>query len=309
MKVAVCVASYRRPEGLKTLLDSLSHMKKERCEIYVFVADNDPTLSEAKKLVDDNANAWPFPIFCEIEHQAGISYARNKNLDMVKNSKIEFDYIAFTDDDIEVSYHWMDDLIRTSLLHEAEVVCGNCEPLFEIKPTKEVLESPFYTDNFSVSCTGSVINSGGTCNLLLKSDVINKMGYNLFDPNLAKIGGSDVELFTRIIQNGFKAVSCSTAVTYEMFPKERLTLDWVKKRYYRYGGSYCYILVNTMPKKTAAKIIIKKCILFPVRFIRAKIKPSIVNECKLLHEKGFFKAFLKKEYYEEYKCSSSNHSN
>lgn len=299
MDIAICVATYKRPKGLKKLLDSIEKMKCNSGEIYVFIADNDPLAYEGKKTVDTQEKSWSFVVECEIEPESGISFARNKALQMVKDSKIDFDYIAFTDDDIEVSHQWIDDLIRTAKLYNADIVCGRNEHLFESQPSVEILTSPFYENHLNGG-TGTPIITGGSGNIIFIKGIFDFFGYSPFNHDLAKIGGEDVEFITRVLQHNYKAVQCVSAITYEMFPKERLTLDWVKKRYIRCGGSYCYILLNTMPRSKACKVIIKKTILYPFRILKTKLKPTIHNQCELLHEKAFFKALVKKEYFEEY---------
>lgn len=301
MNVAICVCTYKRPDGLKNLLNSLQKLEMKSGSYKLFVADNDAVVHEGFNFIQDYGSRYDFEILCEIEGRPGISFARNRTVSMVKKSGIPFDYIAFTDDDIEVSSLWIRDLIETLDIYDADIVCGKSEPRYEYKPDPEVLFSPFYHDYYNNFPTGAMIVSGGTNNMLMKYDVIKDEGEELFDPRLATVGGEDADLSIRLINKGFKMVRCAAGVVYETFSADRLNLEWVFSRYYRYGTSYGFLTRKNFGDKKFLYITFKKSLLFPFRYIRALIFPTVRNKCGLRMEQGYFSFVLRGYLHQEYK--------
>lgn len=301
MNVAICIATYKRPDGLKRLLDSFAAMDYGAEKFAVFIADNDAAGADGLAFVERNRASYPFKIFCEVENRPGISHARNKSLAILKDSGWPADYVAFTDDDNIVSPFWLSDLVRTSQVYGGDIINGKCEPLFEVTPDPSILYSSFYLDNFGSPPTGTAVNSAGTNNMLVRRAVFDKMGYAPFDPALATFGGEDVDFVTRLLQNGFRLVQCACGTVYETFPADRLTEEWILKRYYRGGCSYGWILKNRMGGKAFVVGVVKKAVIFPVRYLKAKFQPTSQNKSKLAESYGFFNYVLTGRLYEEYK--------
>lgn len=301
MKVAICIATYKRPDGLKGLLDSFAAMNYPMIDLAVCIADNDPAAAEGLAFVTRNRASYPFEIFCEVESRPGISHARNKSLTILKESGWAADYVAFTDDDNIVSPFWISDLVRTSRIYGGDVINGKCEPLFEETPDPSILYSSFYLDNFGAPPTGTDVRSAGTNNMLVKRAVFDKMGYAPFDAALATFGGEDVDFVTRMLGNGYRIVQCACGTVYETFPADRLTEEWILKRYYRGGCSYGWILKNRMGAKAFVTGVFKKAVVFPLRYLKAKYQPTSQNKSKLAESQGFFHYVLTGRMYEEYK--------
>lgn len=102
MHIAVCVATYLRPEMLAGLLEKLSLQETGGCFSFsVTVADNDE--SESARIVVANAVArLPIPISYCLEPRRNISHVRNK---AIANSA--GDLIAFIDDDEVPPKDWL----------------------------------------------------------------------------------------------------------------------------------------------------------------------------------------------------------
>ena len=99
--VSVCIPTYRRPEGLARLLDSLGRMKVPHdLRAEVVVVDNDPEASAAP-LASRYAD-FPLPIRWVHEPEANISVARNRSVDEARG-----EWVAFVDDDEVVDEGWL----------------------------------------------------------------------------------------------------------------------------------------------------------------------------------------------------------
>src|SRR3546814_18471026 len=81
MRVALCAATYRRPEGLGRLLDGLAALEQSGAiEPIVVIVDNSAA-SEARVQVAAAAERFPWPLPYVAEPRRGIHFARNAALD------------------------------------------------------------------------------------------------------------------------------------------------------------------------------------------------------------------------------------
>lgn len=299
--VAICICTYKRPEGLENVLNSIKNLIADRIIFSVFIADNDPISHDGFNLIERTRGAYPFNIFCEIEENSGISHARNRTLRMVKNSHKHFRYVAFTDDDVEVSRQWLQELVTTSTFYKADIVVGKGEAKFAVPPSSDILQSGFF--DFVTACqpTGTVLSDGTTSNVLFKKEIFDREGYEAFDANLALTGGEDCDLFMRLHQKNYKMVHCASAVIYEIYPAERLNAQWILTRYYRSGSTYAYILHKYGSRKALYVGAAKKVLVLVRDAVRYRLKPSLRHKCKLNNTLGFFFFFFNRRPYEEYK--------
>jgi succinoglycan biosynthesis protein ExoM len=298
MSIAICVCTYKRPQGLKRLLDSIARLQNDPATLHVCIVDNDAKGREGYRFIEENKNLYPFKISCEVEETPGISYARNHTLRMAQ--KLDVQYLAFTDDDIEVSPLWLKDHVRVMETYNADLVSGKSEPLFEKAPSKDILYSSFFLNNFGCPATGMQIDSAGTNNITIRKSVFDREGYDVFDTTLATSGGEDIDFTLMLSLKGYNLVQCSTGVVYETFPNERLSEDWILKRYFRGGSVYAYILKKRRGVKAFYIMALKKAIMLPVRWLKCAIKPTSMNKSILQDNYGFFSFFLTGKLYHEY---------
>jgi len=302
--IAICICTYKRAQGLKNVLDSLHNLIFDNGSFAVFVADNDPVAHAGYDFIEKERDKYRFDVFCELEEKPGISYARNRTLRMVKNAPGAFNYVAFTDDDVEVSRHWLQDLVTTVMLYKADIVVGKREAKFAVAPSQDILQSGFFDDATACRTTGSIITDGNTSNVLFKKEIFDTEGYAPFDVNLALTGGEDCELFMRLYQKNYKMVQCASAVIYEVYPTERLNAQWISTRYFRSGSTYAYILYKHGSRKSFYVRSAKKIAVFMRDAIRYLFQPSLKHKCKLNNTLGFFFFFFKRTPFEEYKHPS-----
>ena len=128
VRVAVCVITHQRPEGLTRLiraLDALS-FQKEPPNLQIIVVDNDSTgsaLGVCERLRDD----VQWPVEYTREPRRGIPQARNKAVQCAVN---QAEFLAFIDDDEVPDMSWLDELLRVQRTHDADVVAGPVVPHF-----------------------------------------------------------------------------------------------------------------------------------------------------------------------------------
>lgn len=299
--IAICVASYKRPLGLQRLLESFDDMVYKNGEIEIFVADNDDDSHAGFDYVEANRSRHRHKIHCEIEPKPGISFARNRCLEMACRSGRRFAYFAFTDDDIAVCQNWVADLVVTAETYGAYVVFGKREPRFESVPSAEILNSTLFRDEFQCPVSGTEVPEGPTSNMLVAACVFDKIGYAPFDVNLSLSGGEDTDFCIQMQRNGFRFIAGASAVCYEFFPKERLSEQWITNRYFRTGSTYGYMTKKYKSKSTFYFGAAKKTLVLAKLYLMFLLSGDLSSKCRLYNTLGYFYFFTKGDSFQEYR--------
>lgn len=227
-RLAICVSTYLRPEGLQRLLMALAAVTLPRSSptVDVVVVDNDPEGSA--RALCESAREWlPFELHYSIEKRRGIPQARNTALAVAMSFA---DFVAFTDDDVEPDAGWLAELLRVQALYQADIVAGPNPPRFLSEPPSWIQEGRFFEGQQRL--TGSLVDTAATHNVLVRCEVLQKLSH-LFDERLSLHGSEDTELFRRVAGAGHRMVWARDAFAYECIPASRMTLRWLLKRAFR----------------------------------------------------------------------------
>jgi succinoglycan biosynthesis protein ExoM len=230
-RVAVCVVSYRRPEGLARLLGALDALEPAAgVRQSVVVVDNDPQES-ARPVCAAVRERVSYPLTYAVEKRRGIPQARNRALALALQ---DADFVAFIDDDEVPDAAWLAQLLRVQHRCEADAVAGPCLPRFLEPPPDWIARGGFFErPRFA---TGERLEVAYTHNVLVSAAALGQMEA-FFDERMALCGGSDVEFFRRFAHRGHRIVWSDGAVTRELVPPTRATLRWVLRRALRVGAS------------------------------------------------------------------------
>jgi glycosyltransferase involved in cell wall biosynthesis len=228
VRLAVCVNTYFRPEGLERFLRALarSTFANPAPRINVVVVDNDAEGS-AREVCERARDWFPYELHYAVEKRRGISQARNTALSVAMPIA---DFVAITDDDAEPTPEWLAELLRVQKLYRADVVSGPSLPRFLEEPPTWILEGHFFEGPRRK--TGTRVETAAAGNALVRCGALEQMG-RFFDENLGLTGCEDTEFFRRMFRDGNKMVWSDEAITYECFPPTRMTLRWLLQRKYR----------------------------------------------------------------------------
>lgn len=229
--VTVCVATFRRLEGLRGLLDSLDALAfdGEPPDLEIVVVDNDPPASALQEL-GPRPSGYRWPVAVLHEPEPGIPQARNAGL---RAAAGRGGYVAFVDDDEEVSERWLAELLRVAREHDAAAVAGPVVARLPADAPDWVERGGFFDRRRHA--TGASVGYFATNNALVRTRVLEELGG--FDPRLALTGGSDRELSDRIRGAGHTIRWADDAVVTESVPLERATLAWILRRGWRLGNN------------------------------------------------------------------------
>lgn len=231
--VAVGIATYRRPELLAELLDSL-HSVSVPGQMTVYVVDNDP-LASGREVSNDYRHVVHRYV---VEENAGIAEARNRFLDELGDET----HLVFVDDDERVDRNWLIELTSTMDRFDSDVVAGPVVPIFPDDAPRWAVEGGFFER--PRHDTGTRLVLAATNNVLVKRSTLEELESPRFDISFSETGGSDSELFNRMVKTGAVIVWCDEAIVSELVPHWRMTREWVSKRAERTGNVRARLLMQ-----------------------------------------------------------------
>jgi glycosyltransferase involved in cell wall biosynthesis len=227
--VTVIIPTFQRSAALRHVLETLSARLKTRHDVNILVVDNNP-LPQEKRVIERFRDQTPFDIRYVHQPAAGVSNARNAGL---LNTTTRF--VAFLDDDMEVTEDWVDGLVETALDHGTGLVFGPVEAKFPNRddPRNQHL-APFYARLSRGTQKGEMHETFGTGGCLIDLSTC-QLPNPPFDPSLNESGGEDDIFFDHLRSTGTKVGYAPRAVSYEIVPADRLTSRYIKKRNFGYG--------------------------------------------------------------------------
>lgn len=252
-RVAVCIATYRRPRALGRLLlslDGLAFAAGEAPEVELLVVDNDAEGSAAA-VCDAVRPRVRWPLRYVREPRRGISQARNRALACALERA---DHVAFLDDDQTAAPGWLAELLRVRAAYGADAVAGPVLPRFEDPPPAWVLKGRFF--DLPRHPTGHRLAYCGTGNVLLRGAAVAGMEPR-FDERLGLAGGEDTDFFLRFTAAGRVLVWADGAVAHEWIPPSRARARWILQREYRRANtwSHCERELLAAPGRRAARAV------------------------------------------------------
>jgi glycosyltransferase involved in cell wall biosynthesis len=225
-QIAICIPTYKRPDGLCRLLAALAAQEAvPNCQFTIVVVDNEGS-PRTKAICDEFASKLHFPLRYCGESRRGLSYVRNKAVEMAR----EFaDALAFIDDDEAPLPKWLNQLVACQKANGADAVTGPVLPYFmgEVAPWIRVgrfFERPRYA-------TGTVLPEARTGNVLIRMEAFDRIG--LFDDRFALSGGEDMDFFVRLREAGGLICWSDEAVVVEWVPPSRTNLKYILEGAYR----------------------------------------------------------------------------
>jgi succinoglycan biosynthesis protein ExoM len=242
MKLVICTITRKRQELLRALLVSWARQKipSEVCVQFLVVENNDT--SDCRSIVLDSHLAKNFRVAYVLEEQLGIPFARNRAAR--EAIKAQADFLAFVDDDEEVTENWLYNLVAAQRLTGALIVGGPV--LVNLAGS---LEQPGLTWFKKILLNGLVTRyqrkaekaarrcareSAGeiaivTNNWLASISIFTELNI-YFDESMRFTGGTDTKWFHKAKSKGVSSVWAPDAIVLETIPVNRLSLRYQFRR-------------------------------------------------------------------------------
>jgi succinoglycan biosynthesis protein ExoM len=236
MHVAICCITFRRPEGLRRLLDGINGLRFSKGlepKITVIVVDNDRGAPMRPLVEAISGFRWELRYDCEPIQ--GLSTARNRALDLVPT---DAEWIAFIDDDEVPAPAWLDELLYVARTYRAPIVRGPVRPVFVSRPPRWIVRGRFFEHGPYED--GAGLGYAVTGNSLIDAAVVRRLQL-CFDDRFDRTGGEDQRFFGCAIKAGHRVVAAENALVCEWIPKDRTTLRYLLKRRFRMGNTLTMI--------------------------------------------------------------------
>jgi len=292
---SICIATYRRPLGLARLLDSLERLKlPSGLRIETIVVDNDEGGS-ARSIVESRVDSLDPIRYC-IEPRRNIAHARNRAVSQARG-----EWLVFIDDDEAAEEDWIAGYWELIERAQCDGAMGPVLPRLE-----EVVTPWLDVETFYARCrhaTGEPLDAGDlyTSNALVHRRLFDERG---FDPAYGLTGGSDSELFGRMLRSGARFLSCDEARVVEFVPPERHRLGWLAQRAFRGGCVHTRIARSNAPGDwlnrvlRAAALLCGFAALAPLAALRGR-QPLVRVVLRICTQAGHLWALMGRSY-EEY---------
>ena len=248
MKLLVGIPSFRRPRRLEVLLASLDAQQGlDDHQVSVFVADNDPHLSQAAALCAHRLASSRWPLSVDIVAAPGIAAARNRLLAEARSRGA--DCLAMIDDDEIASPRWLSELHSAWITQTVDVVGGRIEYRFEAPLSPSVRRSGAFRQN--------TVALSGTGNVMFDCAALTRIGWPQFDSDFGLSGGEDKEFLTRLRAAELRFGWAANAIVYECVPPERMSPRAVRRRAFAIGGSDLRIAARHGPRGATVAHLLK----------------------------------------------------
>lgn len=253
VRVAVCVATFRRAELLAGLLASLGRLEPRRhpAEVRVVVVDNDAAAS-ARAAVEAARAASALEVEYVVEPERNISLARNRGVARALAWGAE--WVAFVDDDEVVRPGWLDELLEVQARSGADAVAGAVVPRFTGPVPAWAERSGVFSRLHRRS--GEPVAFVATHNALVAARLLHREG-GPFDPDFGLSGGGDSLFFLRCAREGARMVGAAAAVAEESIPPGRVRTGWVLRRAFRTGNAavFCERALPPGSRRVAQRVL------------------------------------------------------
>ncbi len=224
MTVVVGIPTFKRPEGLRRTLRSLSEqLGSER--LLVLIVDNDPAGSGGQV-----AAAVP-ELRVKYLHQTRPGVVAVRNLLLKEAAHATF--LIFVDDDQTVGPGWLAALLTMHARYPTDVLAGPVDYVVDGRPLEDPLLSAVF--HRAERADGSTLPSTGTGNSLVPIHALAGMAYPFFDERFSSCGGEDTDFFGRFVDAGGTIRWCSEARVSEHVPSSRATRTEALRRVRRAG--------------------------------------------------------------------------
>lgn len=219
--ISVCIATFKRPQGLARLLAALEQQTLSNFTVEVVVVDNDSLRS-----------AQPVVQACSLQPKyfsepiQNISLARNRTMDEAQG-----DWLAFIDDDEMPPSDWLLTFWNLTRQLPADGYVANVAPCAE-GPVPSWMELELLYSQRRPDRKPLQPNSGATNNAFVRKNSIQGLR---FDPQLGLTGGSDTQFFSQAMQRGCVFYSCAQPEVIDFIAPSRLSLGWLLRRNFHCG--------------------------------------------------------------------------
>ena len=247
-EVTVAIPTFRRPQGLRRLLDALAAVDTN-ASVTVLVADNDAETHEGLDLCEAaRGKGYRWPLKSVLVRERGIAAARNTLVECAL-AEPATQFVAMLDDDEWPEPTWLTAFLAEQAKTGAGALQGSILFAFDEKPEAWTQSFDGMTDIRHAS--GPVDMLQGAGNILVTRAALERLPRPYFDPAFALGGGEDFDFFTRLKRAGVTFAWSDEALAHSAVPEIRVTMGWALQRAYSIGNSDMRVFLKYRPTAAA----------------------------------------------------------
>ena len=221
--VTVCVCTFKRPQALAALLQSLEQQDTAgEFSFSIIVVDNDRHQTAAATCAEF-ASSSAIPLEYHVEPEQNIARARNRAVGHATGQ-----FVALIDDDEIPGRDWLLALYQAQHQFKFSGVLGPVLPLYESAPPQWILAGRFHERPHHA--TGTVLDwrQTRTGNAFILRTVFQQTN-EPFRPAFG-MGGEDRDFFKRMTAAGHRFVWSEDAPVWEVVPAKRCSRSFMLRR-------------------------------------------------------------------------------
>lgn len=232
VEAVVCIPTFRRPEGLLRVLDSLAAQRTRRA-FAVVVAENDAAAGEGAAAARAWLAAAAIPGTVTVEPAQGNCSAINAAFSLALAAYPNARACLMIDDDETAHPDWLEHMLAAAEAG-ADIVGGPVFPRLPKGAAPGLARHPALAPAYARSGPVPVIYGSGNC--LITRAAFARLGAPYFDPRYNFLGGGDTDFFVRARRAGLVFRWSAEAVVTEAVPPARTRPSWLAARGLRIGA-------------------------------------------------------------------------
>jgi GT2 family glycosyltransferase len=265
--IVVCIPSFRRPQHLRSTLESLAKQRTGR-RFAVVVVENDALRRESVPVAIEFFRTGNIPGLCVVEPRQGNCHAINAAFETALAAFTAATKLLMIDDDEIASPQWLERMVETAEATGADLVGGPVLPEFDDDLKRGLGRHPAFRPAYDESGPVPIIYGCGNC--LITRQVFERLADPAFDLKFNFLGGGDTDFFVRCRQAGMQFHWAEDAVITETVPRSRTHPGWLIVRGLRIGAINYHIEVKAARTLwSRARLLAKMLAMLPLSLIRA----------------------------------------
>jgi len=251
IRISAIIPTHNRCHYLRDAIISLQRQDFPKDEYEIIVVDNNSTDATPAVVEQCNRSGGKKIIYVP-EPALGLHNARHAG---ARRSRGEI--LAFTDDDAIYDPHWLAGLLRYYDDPLVGCVGGKILPLWEVEPPAWVNMLPSgFISILDLGDKPMELEHPGLygVNFSIRKEILFRCGgFNPESFGAVWLGDGETGLLRKVLRAGYKLVYAPEAICHHLVPKERLTVEYVRRRAANEGACGSY---NSFKQKRPGKLLL-----------------------------------------------------